>query len=140
MSPSVLIDTGPLVALLSRKEKHHDWVKQQFARIRPPLYTCEAVVTEACYLLGPQSGGAQTVLGLLQRGVIQVSWSLEDEAEVVAKLLMRYANVPIDLADACLVRMAELDEKSVVLTLDSDFNVYRIRGRAAIPVLMPEDL
>ena len=140
MIPSVLIDTGPLVALLSRKEKHHNWVKYQFARIRPPLYTCEAVVTEACFLLGAQSTGAQTVLGLLQRGVIQVSWNLENDAEAVAKLLTRYANVPIDLADACLVRMVELNENSVLLTLDSDFNIYRIHGRTPIPVLMPEEL
>jgi uncharacterized protein len=135
---TVLLDTGPLVALLDRRDRYHEWAKTRLAEVRPPLHTCEAVLTEACFLLRRLPGGPQAVLDLVHRGLLTVHFSVQDEAASIQKLLMRYADLPIDLADACLVRLAELTRGSVVLTLDSDFTVYRIRGRSPIPVLMPD--
>ena len=139
MKRTVLLDTGPLVAFLSRRDRHHAWVTKQFARIRPPLLTCEAVLTEACFLLSHQPGGDQSVFSLLQKGVFKVGFSLQEEASAVAKLLLRYADVPMALADACLVRLAELNKGSLLLTLDSDFAIYRMNRRSQIPLLIPED-
>jgi predicted nucleic acid-binding protein len=138
MRDVVLLDTGPLVAFLNRTDRHHEWAKTQWERVRPPFFTCEAVLAEACCLLRAYPGGGQAVFALVDRGVIQVGLDLEDEAESVAALLGRYGNVPISLADACLVRMAERQGRSRVLTLDRDFRIYRKHRRQVIPTIMPQ--
>lgn len=139
MREVVLLDTGPLVAFLNRTDRHHEWATAQWERLRPPLLTCEAVLAEACFLFRAHPGGGQAVLQLLDRGVLQVAFDLEDEAESVATLLGRYGNVPMSLADACLVRMAERHSKSRVLTVDGDFRIYRKHRRQVIPTTMPLD-
>ena len=137
MDTSVIVDTGPLVALLNRTDRFHNWTKQHWERIRPPLLTCEAVLAEACFLLRHLPGGDQAVLELVNRGVIQPIFDLEEEVQPLLKLIQRYANVPMSLADACLVRMAEQRSQSKVFTLDQDFRIYRKHSRHVIPVLIP---
>jgi len=132
----MIIDTGPLVAFLDQRDRHHDWAVASLAPLRPPLLTCEAVLSEACFLVRHLPGGREAVLDLLGRGAISVSFSLANEVIAVRRLLHRYANVPMSLADACLVRMTELVD-GVVVTCDSDFRVYRRNGRAAISTRMP---
>lgn len=139
MRPTILVDTGPLVALLDRKDRYHSWVQAQLEEIEPPLLTCEAVLSEACFLVRQLPGGPQAVLDLIRKGLVVASFSLQSEAASVQQLLMRYANVRMALADACLVRMAELLDHAVVLTVDSDFEIYRKNGRRAIPVRLPEE-
>ncbi len=75
---------------------------------------------------------------LLRRGVVEVAFHLEGHVEPLAQLLRKYASVPMSLADACLVRMAELSPESMILTLDHDFRLYRKSGRHVLRVLMPE--
>ena len=137
MDTSVIVDTGPLVAFLNRSDRFHDWTKQQLERIRPPLLTCEAVLAETCFLIRHLSGGSHDVLELVSRGVIQSMFNLEQEVQPLMKLIKRYADVPMSLADACLVRMAEHHAQSKVFTLDQDFRIYRKHSRHVIPVLMP---
>lgn len=74
---------------------------------------------------------------LLRRHVVEAAFRLEDHVEAVARLMRKYASVPMSLADACLVRMAELSPESTILTLDHDFRVYRKSGRQVVPVIMP---
>lgn len=140
MTGPVILDTGPLVAFLSRRERHHRWAEARFDEVRPPLLTCEAVLTEAFYLLRNVPDGHRAVLGLMSRGVVSIRFRLDESLGPVEGLLRRYADVPMSLADACLVRMAELHEGSRVFTLDSDFSMYRGHGRSSIPTLMPEVL
>lgn len=138
MKRDVLLDTGPLVAFLNRRDAYCDWASQQWRQIAPPLLTCEAVISEACFLLGETKGRGDAVVQLLERGVIRIPFHIEDHIQSVKKLLVKYQSVPISLADACLVRMSELHSSSHVLTLDSDFNVYRKHGRQIIPTIMPD--
>ena len=91
--PVVLLDTGPLVAALSRNDQAHAWAKSQFAALPAPFLTCEAVVSEACFLLRKFSGGASSVLALLESGAVQIGLNLADEAAAVRKLLDRYDHV-----------------------------------------------
>ena len=102
------------------------------------MLTCEAVVAESCYLLRRLDGGSSAVLELIRRGAVALAFSLADESAAVARLLKRYHDVPISLADACLVRMSELFTGSEVMTVDGDFRIYRRQGRGVIPTLMPE--
>ncbi|HEY7214717.1 MAG TPA: PIN domain-containing protein [Thermoanaerobaculia bacterium] len=135
----VLIDTGPLVALLDRRDTYHAWAKAQLESVDPPLYTCEAVLTEACFLVSHLPGGPQAVLDLVHQGLLVVGLSLEEEVVSVKRLLMRYADQPMALADACMVRLAELNRGSVLLTCDGDFRIYRIDRRSEIPIIIPSD-
>jgi predicted nucleic acid-binding protein len=134
----VLLDTGPLVALLDRRDRYHDWAKARFGEIQAPQWTCEAVLTEASHLLRRQPDGGLAVLDLLPRGVIAVAFHLDEEVPAIRALMGRYANVPMSLADACLVRMAECIDRGQVLTLDSDFRIYRKHGQEPIAAILPE--
>jgi predicted nucleic acid-binding protein len=134
---AVLADTGPIVAYLNGRDRHHSWAVSVFKELRPPLLTCEAVLSEAAYLLR-SAGGGDRVLDLLSRGVLDVAFDLRAETAAVTKLLRRYSSLPMDLADACLVRMSELHADCVVLTVDSEFrDVFRRHGRQVIPTLLP---
>ena len=138
MSPSIILDTGPLVAFLNSRDRHHDWARERWARVRPPFLTCEAVIAEACFLAHRLSSGAQeAVVSLVERGVLDLSFRLADETAAVARMMKKYHDVPMSLADACLVRMSEQHPGSVVLTLDGDFRIYRRKGREAVAVWMP---
>lgn len=138
MKTSVLIDTGPLVAYLNRRDIWHGWVKKQLSEIAPPLLTCESVLSEACFSLRNIQEGPATLLELLERGLMTLSFRLENEISAVRKLMKRYRDVPISLAEACLVRMAERYGRSEILTLDSAFRIYRKHGRQIIPTIIPD--
>ena len=137
----VILDTGPLVAFLSEKDVHHDWVTQKMVNIHTPLLTCEAVISEACFLLKRYSHEkADAVLELIDINFMTVPFFLGDnERKDIRRLMVKYANVPMSFADACLVKMSEQYSKSVVLTLDSDFLIYRRYGNQFIPTIMPYD-
>ena len=137
MRHPVLVDTGPLVAFLDRRDRYHEWVKGELSSIAPPLLTCEPVLGEGWHLLGRLAGGRDALLSLLSRKVIALAFDLGAEVAAVRQLASRYESVPMSLADACLVRMAELYSDSTVLTLDGDFVIYRKHGRQVIRVIQP---
>lgn len=139
MKPQILLDTGVLVALLSKADRYHQWATATVTTANPPLLTCEAVITEACFLLQRDSRSQQAVLSLVSRGAVQIAFCLSEEVNVVEALIDRYQNVPMSLADACLVRMAEIYPESTVLTLDSDFRVYRKHRNQEVLVMMPQN-
>jgi len=138
VTATLILDTGPWVALHCRDERHHAWARDQFSQHAGPFLTCEAVVTETCFLLTRGGFDPAKALALLERGVVRVGMSLVEELSAVRKLFEKYESVPASLADACLVRMSELYEHSRVLTLDSDFQVYRRHGRKTIALLRPD--
>jgi uncharacterized protein len=132
-----VVDTGPIVALLNANDARHHWAKTTFSRIEPPLVTCEAVIAEACFLTSRLDSGADKVMDLLSRKVVLIEFDLSAEHGSVRALMKRYASTPMSLADACLVRMSELNGDASVVTLDSDFTVYRRHRRQSIPLLLP---
>ena len=125
MKQKIILDTGSLVASIDKSDRFHNWAKETWKTIPIPLFTCEAVIYEAVFLLRKTYGGQDAVMSLLDAGVIQISFRLSDEIKTVRDLMKRDQNVPISLADACLVRMSELIARSCVLTLNSDFRVDR---------------
>jgi uncharacterized protein len=133
----LILDTGPWVALHCRDDKYHEWAAAQFAQYPGPFLTCEAVVAETCFLLARAGFDPAKALTLIERGVVRVAISLGEEVPAVRALFQRYDNVPASLADACLIRLAELNEPCRVLTLDSDFHIYRRHGRKVISLVTP---
>ena len=140
MNPKVIIDTGVLVAYLNKREKLHEWAKNELSKINPPLLTCEAVIVESYFLLKGTYGVIDLIFSLLRTKQITIPFSLTNEMVEIEVLMKRYENVPMSLADACLVRMSELIPGSVILTLDSDFRIYRKHQNEAIDLIIPVDL
>jgi predicted nucleic acid-binding protein len=121
-----LLDTGPLVALLSRRDASHERARSMFAACQPPLRCCEAVLAEACFLMRRvHPRGPAEVLALGRRGVYTLALPVENHLASLETLLRMYADRPISLADACLIRCAEVHGDGRILTFDEDFMVYR---------------
>ncbi len=137
MNRRIIIDAGPLAALLHQDDQYHKWVRQQVALLRPPFFTCESVLSETWFLLRGLSSARQGLLKLLRDQMVQVAFDGGSEMGSVIELLDRYANVPMSFADACLVRMSELYDDSMVFTTDSDFHIYRKHGNQPIPLIIP---
>ena len=137
MGKIVLVDTGPLVAALRRRDQHHEWARAHFQAATEPFVTCEAVISECLFLLERAREGKEALCSLLERGIVAVRYSFEDELAETLRLVRRYNDTPMSFADACLVRMAEKGNNSVVFTTDSDFRTYRKNGRQVIPLIIP---
>jgi len=137
MKGPVIVDTSPLVAFLGERDAHHQWVKERMVTIQPPLPTCEAVISETCFLVGRNGGNPATVLQLLDTGFISIAFDLSAQTRSIRLLMEKYADVPISFADACLVRMTEVLDDSCVLTLDNDFRIYRKQQKSRIATIMP---
>lgn len=133
MSGTLILDTGPLVAFLAPRERHHRWASDAL-RVRARVVTCEPILSEAFFLLRSTSAGTAALRGMLGDGLIELV-PLAAEVPRLTALMGRYESVPMSFADACLVRLSELLPKAVIATLDFDFRVYRRNGRQVIPLL-----
>jgi predicted nucleic acid-binding protein len=136
MKAGVLMDAGPIVAFLYRREQDHDWAVEQFEALSLPFVSCEPAISEACFLVARNGQPPTAVIDMLKRGIVRVGIQLQDELAAIDALMARYANVPMSLAGACLVRMAEMTGLPIC-TLDSDFMIYRAHGRRPIEVICP---
>jgi predicted nucleic acid-binding protein len=136
MAASVLADAGFLVALLSQRDANHTWAVAQAQHFGPPWRTCEAVLSEAFHLLGAR--GRPALAALLRRGAMMPVFNLAEDFERPLKLMEKYADVPMSLADACLVRMTETLPDPILLTTDADFTIYRRHSRHSVPCVLPK--
>lgn len=135
MPRSCLVDSSALVALLDPRETHHRWARETLIRQPTPWLTCESVLSEALYLL--RTPQATALDKLLRSGHLTLAFVLSNELSAVLELRAKYANVPMSLADACLVRMSETVPDPVVVTTDADFRIYRRHSRQVVPALLP---
>jgi len=132
-----LVDAGPIIALLDRKDEYHGWAAEQFSRF-DAFETCEAVLAEACARLAYAGFDQTAVIRLVEEGVLKLAFDTGRNLGRIIALMEKYRDLPMDFADACLVTMSEEHKDSLVVTLDQkDFSVYRRYGRQAIPVLTP---
>lgn len=139
-SEKILADTGPLVAVMNERDSYHAWACQVFRAIEPPVFTCEAVLSEAQFLLQERGGDPTQILRIVRDGALRIDFNVAEDVERLIELQHSYRNVPMSLADASLVRMSERWHHCRVLTMDSDFRVYRRNRRQVIPLLTPADL
>lgn len=134
---TLLIDTGPMVALLDRSDAHHPWAAEQFSHLTIPPTTCEGVIAEATHLLQDAGVKPWGVLELISREIILVRFDLESNLHRVLSLMKKYSDTPMDFVDACLVAMTETKKDCKLITIDSDFRIYRRFERQAIPLIAP---
>jgi hypothetical protein len=132
---NVIADSSALVALVRYDDQYHSWLDANVDALPTPWLTCEPALTEALHLVGNK--GSPAIKELLRRGAILCSFDLGDQLEPVLDLMDKYVDVPMSLADACLVRMTETLPDPMVITTDADFKIYRRHSRQIVPCLMP---
>lgn len=121
----ILLDTSVIVGLLDRDERLHETCAGTVRELEGPLITCEAVITESCYLLRNLAGAPEAVIENVAAGIFQIPFQLSRDTAGVKKVLRKYRDRQIDLADACLIRLADEFGTGDILTLDGDFAIYR---------------
>jgi predicted nucleic acid-binding protein len=135
MAANVLVDTSFLVAFLNRRDANHEWAATQASKLPLPWTTCEPVLSETFHILGQR--GASQLIDLLGRRALVCAFQLDNNLAAVLKFLEKYADVPMSLADACLLRMTEMLADPILFTADTDFRIYRRHSRQAVPCVMP---
>ena len=133
----ILLDSGPLVGFVSITDQHHRWSLETWNSLYEPLWTCEAVLSETIFLLQSDGVAIDALLELFERELVKLDFSVSAHQPDIWDLLRKYDDQPISLADACLVRMAELNDHCQIFMTDKDFLVYRRKGRRMIPLLAP---
>ena len=121
---AAIIDTGPLVAFFDRAEQRHRWVTERFKELDAPLLVCEPVLAEAMHLLARHPKAQDAVLELIQNGALRVAFEIDEHLGALRRLMQKYRDTPMSLADACIVCMSEINDRHFILTLESDFLVY----------------
>ncbi len=114
-----IVDTGPLVAFFDRAERHHGWAAERIEELDAPLLVCEPVLTEAIYLLARYAKAQDALFELLQNGALHIALRIEDHGDALRRLMQKYRDTPMSLADACVVRMAEIHDRHDVVVARS---------------------
>ena len=137
MARAAIADTGPLVAYFDRAERNHAWALERIRGLEAPLLVCEPVLAEAMYLLAELPRAQDALFALIENGALRIAFQIEEHVPALRALHQKYRDRPMSLADACIVRMAELFDEHCVLTLDSGFSVYRKHGRRPLELIHP---
>ena len=132
-----IIDTGPLIALLVGDDHSHAWAVEQSKEAPSYVLTCEAVISEALFLLKRDGHEADDLFSLVEVGFLRVNFDFHKEYERVRELMRRFRDRPMSYADACLVRMAELHPGAKIWTLDRDFQFYRMHRSKVLSLRAP---
>ena len=139
MTPFLILDTGPIVAYLDPTDPFHEWVEERFRLASAAFLSCEAVLSEAAFLLSRPRFGVDALLEFVNAAPVNFPFSYSQNRFEIQNLVTRYGNVPMSIADACLVRLSELYPDAPILTLDSDFLIYRRNKNESLPVILPKE-
>lgn len=134
---NVIVDTGPIVALLNKKDRYHGFVDEQMHSLQAPFYTCEAVITESFFLLQRVAHGTERLIELLDTEKIDFFFDYPKHKSRVHQIIQDYNKLPASFADAFLVSMFDTTPNASIFTLDSDFNIYRNFTGNTIPLISP---
>ncbi|MFN8061435.1 MAG: hypothetical protein U0Q12_19915 [Vicinamibacterales bacterium] len=136
MPAAVLVDAGPLVAIVDRADAHHAACVEALTNVHAPLRTAWPCVVEAVYLLASVRGGSDAILGMIEDHAVEIAALEPGDLARVRELMAKYASLPMDFADAALVRIAERDRCFHVFTLDTrHFSTYRLAGRRTLSLV-----
>jgi uncharacterized protein len=133
----VLADTGFLVAIYDKRERHHSACVQAYQSLDNPLVTCAPVMAEALYLLRSVPDACDGLLASVAEKILEIPFRLGESAASVQRIMKKYRDIPADFADACLIQMAEELDTGDILTLDGDFRHYRWHRNRTFRLLVP---
>ena len=133
----ILVDAGPLIALIHEDDNEHQRCREAFAALNAPLGTVWPVVTEAMHLLSFSWQAQDALWEMIETGAVEILPLGIEDVPRMRELMRKYRDLPMDLADAALVRVAERDRLRRIFTLDRrDFQIYR-PARIGRFVLLP---
>ena len=136
-SAKYLMDSGPLIAALNRRDLHHEWAVGMMAKLEEAPITCEAVITEVCWHLRRSTAAVARVLTMPMQGDLILNAIIGTDGPLIAARITKYGE-SMDLADACLVRMAEIYPRAKIITIDREhFTVYRRNRNHALALICP---
>ena len=140
MAGNALIDTGAILALLDRSDRWHQRCTNALRQLRLPLWTSEAVLTELFHLVGDNNREVRAAWKFVRSGALTVAPLKDEELPLLDALMHQYRDRPMDFADATLVRIAERESLTLILTIDhNDFETYRIQGRRRFRIVPARD-
>lgn len=139
MRRGIIVDTGPLVAWLDESDQWHQRAVERTRSLQPPFVICEAVLTEACFLLRRYPQALAQIGSWMERGRIEVTSLLESSHKTIFKLMAKYRDLPMSLADACLVYMADARPGIPIFTFDRHFALYRAPSRRKVKTIGLEE-
>jgi uncharacterized protein len=132
----ILIDTGPMVALFSRDDEHHERCSDALTALIPPLLTCWPVVTEAAYLLRKRPTSLHQLFGSFNDGFFALLALNADDLPAIAALMKRYESAGVQFADAALAHLAERENIRTIFTTDRrDFSIIRLKRNRALRLI-----
>ena len=132
----ILVDTGPLVAILSREDAHHQTCVAALREMPAPLFSCWPVITEAAWLLRSSPRAVQQLLGSIETGFLELLPLAGSEGQAIAAVMKKYGSIRPQLADAALVYLASRERIDTIFTLDRrDFSIYRTGRQRAFRIL-----
>ncbi len=137
MAPTVIVDTGVLVALLSRRDQHHSWAAEQARQLPLPWATCEAVLSEAWHRVSPSLNARDGLISMIRRGALAFPFAVAPSLARVTDILEKYADLPTSVADATLLLMAEELPGATIWSTDRDFLLYRMKDRRRVKAILP---
>ena len=133
----IVVDTGPIVALINPRDEYHRWARSVVGQLSEPMLTCDAVLSEALFLLSHTPNGIARFTDVLASGAIQSDFATTANLRELTLMIRKYQTLPMSFADACLVRLSEIHDGAAVLTIDSHFRIYRRNADEPISVVMP---
>lgn len=138
MAEAVLLDTGPLVAFFNRKDMRHGWARHTISIQKPPLITCESVLSETLFIVKNNPAVLRALDSMIREGIIEVRPVLSTPGNTVLDKVLKYTDLPGSLADLSLIFLYEQHQNAKIITLDSDFIIYRDSKNKPIKLVMPE--
>lgn len=137
MAKIAFLDTGPLVSFIDKREYHHTWISSIFSQMDVSLRTNTAVITEAFFLLKRSNRGEEGLMKMIEEEFLSIEDTFLSNQRTIFDIMNKYKNVPCAFADANLLAMFENDKKSVIITTDSDFLIYRDSNGKPINLISP---
>jgi len=138
MEHRVILDTGPLTAFLNRRDNYHYWMLGQLQKTTSAFITCEAVLSETLYLAGHSHAAILAISGMIREDLIRVYPVMSEYSEPVLQLMKKYSDLPASLADVCLLQMYNLGMGDKIMTLDSDFRIFRDKKSKPLKLITPQ--
>ena len=138
MNSYLILDAGPIVAALNPKDPFHEWASKQLIEASQSFLSCEAVLTEAAFLLRKSHSGIEALFNFAEESPVYFPFGYSQKRSEIHRLITSYENVPMSFADACLVQLSELYPDAPILTLDSDFLIYRRNKKERLPLILPK--
>lgn len=121
---TVLVDTGPIIALIDNRDSYHTWAASKIDTFENPMITNTAVVVEVLFILKRLNKNANRFFGFVNEGIIKVKNPYPNNAELIHSMYSKYADLPASFADICLLSMIKQSKETKLFTIDSDFLIY----------------